>query len=137
MQLLTKVKRQLLGPLRFNDASVLLEGEAMPEIQLFVGKVTDKIAAHKSEEFCFVLGYRRAKKNIGLTFAAAGLPSLNAQHEWKNESISLSRPGVRPQPVHGLRDVIVESAVEGFYRDRLAFRVIAISQSARMNPGKV
>ena len=137
VQLFTEIERQLLGPLRFNNAAVLLEGEAMPGIQLFVGKVTDKIAPHESEVSCFVPGYRTAKKNIGLTFAAAGLPSLNEQHEWQNEFVSLSGAGVGPQPVHRLRDVILKSTVEGLYRNRLAFRVGGITQSARMNPGKV
>jgi hypothetical protein len=32
MQLLRKIERQLLGPLRLNDASVLLKGEAMSAV---------------------------------------------------------------------------------------------------------
>ena len=83
------------------------------------------------------LDNRAAKKNIRLTFIAARLPSLDHQQEWKNESISLSGPGVRPQRVHGLRDVIEKSAVQGFYRNRLAFRIIRITQSARMNKRKM
>src|SRR6516164_1126628 len=102
VQLFTQVKRQLLGPLRFNDASVLLKGKAMPVLELLVGEVTDKVAAHESEESCFVLRHRAAKKNIRLTFVAARLPSLNHQHKWKYEPISLSGPGVGPQTVHGL-----------------------------------
>jgi hypothetical protein len=109
----------------------------MPVLQLLVGKVTDKVAAHESEEPCFVLRYRAAKKNVGLTFVAAWLPSLDHQHEWKYEPICLSGPGVGPQPVYGLRDVIEKSAVQGFYQDRLAFRVAGIAQSARMNERKM
>ena len=49
----------------------------------------------------------------------------------------MSGASVGPQPVHRLRDVILEAAVEGIYRNRLAFRVSGIAQGARMNPGKV
>src|SRR5262245_41473465 len=109
----------------------------MPVLQLLVGKVTDKVATHESEEPCFVLRHRAAKKNIGLTFVAAGLPSLDHQHEWKNEPIGLPGPGVGPQPVYGLRDVIEKSAVQRFYQDRLAFRVVGIAQSGGMNERKM
>ena len=85
----------------------------MPVLQILVGKVTDKVAAHESEESCFVLGDGAAKKNVGLTFVAARLPSLDHQYEWKYEPIGLSGPGVGLQPVYGLRDVIEKPAVQG------------------------
>ena len=43
MQLFAQVKRQFFRPLRFDDASILLEGKAMPVLQILVGKVTDKL----------------------------------------------------------------------------------------------
>jgi hypothetical protein len=127
VQLFAQVKRQFLRPLRFDDGSILLEGEPMPVLQIVVGKMTDKIPAHEPEESGFVLGYGTAKKNVGLSLVAAWLPPLNHQHEWKYKPICLSGPGVRPQAVHRLRDIIQESAFDGLDRDRFAFGVIRIS----------
>src|ERR1700746_3038500 len=132
MQLFGQVEWQFLRPLRFDDASILLEGETMSILQVVVRKMTDKVAAHESEESCFVLGYGAAKKNVGLTFVAARLPSLDHQQEWKYEPVCLSGPGVGLQAVYRLGDVIEKSAVQGLYGDSLALRVIGVAQSARM-----
>jgi hypothetical protein len=104
----------------------LLEGKAVSAAQIFVRKVTHKISTHESEKSGFVLGYRTAKKDIRLSFAAAGLPSLNDQHEWKNEFVGLSGALVWLQPVHGLGNVVLKPTVDGRYRDGFAFGIIRI-----------
>ena len=40
MQLLAQVERQFLRSLRFDDGSILLEGETMPVLQLVIRTVT-------------------------------------------------------------------------------------------------
>jgi hypothetical protein len=137
VQFFTQVEGQLLGTLRFNDRSILLEGKPVSPAQVFVCKVTGKISTHKSEKPRFIPGYRTAKKDIGLPLAAAGLPPLNDQHKWKNEFVGLSGAFVWLQPVHGLGNVVLKPAVDGRDRNGFAFRIVAIPQCTRMHPGEM
>jgi hypothetical protein len=58
VKLLGKIEGQLFGPLRFDDALVLLEGEAMAAIQLLIGLEVAKVTAHEAEKSGFVVGHR-------------------------------------------------------------------------------
>ena len=91
MQLFGEVHGQFGRSLGLDDRSVLLESQPMAAVELLIGLEVAKISPHEAEKAGFIIGRRRAEKNIGLALKPAGLPALNEEREWQIKLIGLSR----------------------------------------------
>jgi hypothetical protein len=72
-----------------------------------------------------------------LTFVAVRLPPLQYQYKRKDEPIDLPRGCVGAHSVDLVGDIVEKSALDCLDRNRRAFGIVGIAQSARMDKRKM
>src|SRR6516164_9038595 len=134
MQFLTEVEGQFLRPLRFHDPLVLFEYTAVSRVQFVVGFNVAVVAPREAIKFCLVRRYRSTEVDVGMSFDAFRLASLDNNHEGQDHGVALSGHAVGPKLVDWCIDLVLKTTGGLGDRNRRALGLLWIAEYSRVHP---